>query len=289
MADLPTPEQLRRQVEDIREVATLPHVMLRILEVIGDPNASARSLSQEIAADASLTAKILKIVNSAYYGFYREIVLLNDAVVVLGFEEIKRICLAISVLGMLGGDSPQDEERLHFWRHCFDTAALAELIARELHRGSQGAFTAGLLHDIGRAVLDQKFPELYDAVRRCQTEAGCAAAQAEEALLGVTHAEVGFWLAERWNLPPLLAEAIRFHHQPGAATDGAPMAAVVHIADVLAHRRSVEELDGKPQREVDPVALQTLGIGYTELEELQQAAIKKIEAGESLVSELVTP
>lgn len=284
MVEFPTPERLRREVEDIREVGTLPHVMGRILEVAASEQASASDLSDEIARDASLTAKILKIVNSAFYGFYREIALLNDAVVVLGFAEIQRISLAISVVGMLGG-----EKRIRFWNHCFHTAAIAELLERDLGRGGQGAFTAGLLHDIGRAVLDQHFPQLFAAVLAKELEQGCTSAEAEEALLDTTHAEIGFWLAERWHLPPTVAEALRFHHRPGEAADGAILAATVHVADVLAHQATeIGEGGEGPHRMIDPIALENLHVGPAQLEDLQVEFTRRIETGDNFIADLVS-
>ena len=289
MVEFPSPDNLRRQVEDIREVATLPHVMLRILEVVSNDNASAEDLSGEIAADASLTAKILKIVNSAYYGFYREIALLTDAVVVLGFEEIKRISLAMSVLGMFGDRTTRDQARMAFWEHSFHTAAMAELLERDLGRGGRGAFTAGLLHDIGRAVLDQSFPDLHQAIVANERDTVRTAAVVEQELLGTTHAEIGFWLAERWNLPQVLSEAIRYHHAPTQAVEGAMMAATVHVADVLVHRLATTEDEAGPERPLADAALTCLGVSVAQLEEMQAAAGKRIAKGQGLVAELLAP
>ncbi len=284
---MPTPEALRRQVEDIREVGTLPHVMSRILEVIANERASAQDLSDEIVADPGLTAKILKIVNSAFYGFYREIALISDAVVVLGFEEIQRISLAISVVGMLGKGSAREADRIQFWNHCFYTAAMAELLERELGRGGQGAFTAGLLHDIGRAVLDQHFPDIYQEIVATEKATGRLPADVEQQLLGTTHAEIGFWLAERWHLPPLIAEAMRYHHALGKAGDAVAMAATVHLADVLVHRLTEVGEENGTERQLDPLALETLNVAPAQLEEIQLEFNRRIETGDSIISDLV--
>lgn len=287
MPNFPSCEQLRRQVEDIREVGTLPHVMVRILDVIGDENASAKDLSDEIAADPGLTGKILKIVNSAFYGFYREIALISDAVVVLGFEEIQRISLAISVVGMLGRKGGGNDERVRFWNHCFHTAAIAELLERELGRGGKGAFTAGLLHDVGRAVLDQHFPELFQTLLATERRERQLPIVVEQNLLGTTHAEIGYWLAERWHLPPVLAEAIRFHHVPAEAGDGAVMAATVHVADVLVHRLTAVEEEDALEREIAPSALECLHVGPAQLETIQLEFIRRLESGDGFITELI--
>lgn len=289
MTDFPTPEKLRHQVADIREVGTLPHVMLRILDIVADERSSAADLADAIATDTSLTAKILKIVNSAFYGFYREIALVADAVVVLGFEEIKRISLAISVVGMLGGKSARDERRLRFWHHCFQTAALADLIERDLTRGSQGAFTAGLLHDIGRALLDQHFPDMFAAIAAEEAATHRTTAEVERALLGVDHGEIGFWLADGWNLPPQLAEAIRFHHAPDLATEGARLAATVHIADTMVHWANDVAEDAPPDREIQEAALAMLGTDLAHLQALQAEWATRMTDSDAAAADLITP
>ncbi|UCD57729.1 MAG: HDOD domain-containing protein, partial [Candidatus Hydrogenedentota bacterium] len=200
---------------EITEISTLPQVMVRIMEIITDEDSSATDLANEIAKDASLTAKILKMVNSAYYGFYREIVKVSDAVVVLGFSEIRRLSLAISVLDMFGGS--RAKHRLEFWNHSFACAAMSDILAKEWGMHDNGAFTAGLLHDIGKAVLDQYFASMFSAVQACMQERSLKAHEAEGQLLGFDHTDIGYWLSERWNLPMSLSEAIHCHHRPESA------------------------------------------------------------------------
>jgi len=226
-------EDFKRRLAEIREISTLPQVMMRIMEIITDDRSSAIDLAEEIAKDTSLTAKILKMVNSAYYGFYREISKVSDAVVVLGFNEIRRLSLAISVLDRFGGGS--DERRVAFWNHSFACAAMSDILAREQHLQDQGAFTAGLLHDIGKAILDQYFSEMFEAVRERKGQNGLGTHEIERELFGFDHADVGYWLSERWNLPVTLSEAIHYHHRPESATEMPELAQLVHLADKLAN------------------------------------------------------
>ncbi len=220
-------EKFKKRLAEIKEISTLPHVMMRIMEIITNENSSAADLAEEIAKDASLTAKILKMVNSAYYGFYREIAKVSDAVIVLGFNEIRRLSLAISVFDMFEG------HRLEFWNHSFACAAMSDILAKERLLQDQGAFTAGLLHDIGKSILDQYFSDMFNAVQELMTERSICAHEAEMELYGFDHAEIGYWLAERWNLPVTLGEAIRYHHRPEAATEMPELAQLVHLADRL--------------------------------------------------------
>ena len=224
-------KEFKKKLMEIREISTLPHVMMRIMEIITDDNSSATELAKEIANDASLTAKILKMVNSAYYGFYREIVKVSDAVVVLGFNEIRRLSLAISVLDMFRG--PKEDRRLKHWNHSFMCGAMSDILAKEWRIEDKGAFTAGLLHDIGKVVLDQYFSNMFFAIQARMSECGERFHEAERSLYEFDHADIGHWVSEKWNLPVSLSEAIRCHHRPEIAQVAPDLVKVVHAADTL--------------------------------------------------------
>jgi len=227
-------EEFRKKLMEIDEISTLPHVMVRIMEIITDESSSATDLGDEIAKDSSLTAKILKMVNSAYYGFYREIVKVSDAVVVLGFNEIRRLSLAISVLDMFTGKD-RTQYRLRFWGHSFACAAMSDILTKEWSLPGTGAFTAGLLHDIGKAVLDQYFPSMFSRVQSHMQDESLSAHEAEHTLYGFDHGDIGFWVSERWNLPVNLSEAIRYHHSPESAEEAPQLCRLVYTANILVH------------------------------------------------------
>jgi putative nucleotidyltransferase with HDIG domain len=227
-------EQFKKKLMEINEISTLPQVMSRIMQIVTDENSCAADLAKEITKDKSLTAKILKVVNSAYYGFYREIVKVSDAVVVLGFNEIKRLSLAMSVLDMFGKDK-RAQHRLALWNHSLACAAMSDILEKEWKLRNRGAFTAGLLHDIGKAVLDQYFPPMWAAVQVMMHEQSLQAYEAERRLFGFDHSDIGCWLSEKWNLPQNLIEAIRCHHRPEAAQLEPELARAVHVANRLAN------------------------------------------------------
>ena len=227
-------EEFKKKLMEINEISTLPQVMARIMKIVTDENSCAADLAKEITKDKSLTAKILKIVNSAYYGFYREIVKVSDAVVVLGFNEIKRLSLAMSVLDMFGKDK-QAEHRLALWNHSLMCAAMSDILEKEWGLQHHGAFTAGILHDIGKAVLDQYFPPMFAAVQVLMHEHSIQAYEAEQRLFGFDHSDIGSWLSEKWNLPQNLIEAIKTHHQPEQARIEPELAKVVFVANRLAN------------------------------------------------------
>ncbi len=225
-------KDFKKKLLDIKEISTLPQIMSRIMQIITDEKSCASDLAEEIAKDKSLTAKILKIVNSAYYGFYREIVKIPDAVVVLGFNEIRRLSLAISVFDMFGG-TERAEHRLRLWNHSLACAAMCDILAKEWGVQEKGAFTAGLLHDIGKTVLDQYFPSMFTAVQEYMEQRSVRAHEAERILFGFDHADIGFWLSDRWNLPATLSEAIRYHHRTQGGVDLSKITELVQAADEL--------------------------------------------------------
>ncbi|RJP19149.1 MAG: HDOD domain-containing protein [Candidatus Abyssobacteria bacterium SURF_5] len=226
--------QFKKKLMEIHEISTLPQVMARIIEIVTDENSCATDLAAEITKDKSLTAKILKIVNSAYYGFYREIVKVSDAVVVLGFNEIKRLSLAMSVLDMFRKDK-RTQHRISLWNHSLACAAMSDIIERERGLRNRGAFTAGLLHDIGKAVLDQYFPPMFAAVQVLVHEQSLQFYEAERQLFGFDHSDIGCWLTEKWNLPQNLIEAIRCHHRPETAQTEPELARIVYLANRLSN------------------------------------------------------
>ncbi len=236
-------ERIKRITQTIINLPTLPTVVAKMVELIDDPRSSSRSLSRLVKTDQVLTARILRLANSAYYGFPNPICSINLAIVVLGFETIKNLGLSVAVISRFARSS-QDGELLdytRFWEHSVGVAVAARLLAR-LHgfRSLENeAFVAGLVHDLGKVILSQYQTAQYSQTLRLVAEERLLLVRAEERVLGVTHAEVGGWLAERWNLPASLAEAIRLHHVPLTARQAPLLTAIVHFADILARAARV--------------------------------------------------
>jgi len=291
----PDPEErarsLRKATESVLTLPTLPLVASRMLQMVDDPRISAGALGRALSEDQVLTARVLKLANSSYYGFPRGIGTVNLAVVVLGFDAVKELVLSVAVMDLFrhgAADSRLDLPR--FWDHSVRVAAAARQIARILRWKAVGeAFTAGILHDIGRVVLHQYQPRQFDEMVRRVVDDGVPPLDAELDVLGATHAEVGAWLVEKWNLPAPLVQAVRFHHAPGdAPSEHAAHAALLHIADVLTHRLGFGNgLDGHLMPEVQPAALHILAsegliLGEDDLGPLEQAILEEVEKVDGL-------
>jgi HD-like signal output (HDOD) protein len=240
-------------VGSIDALPTLPSVVSRVSELVDDPSASAGDINEVISHDLALSAKILKLVNSAFYGFPRRISSITHAVVILGFQTVRNIALSAFVLDAFDSSSLPFGYR-NFWIHSVGVGVAANVVG-----SSQGlpmsddAFMCGLLHDIGKLVLHQHMREEFAKVMAKVGSEDTTLVEAESQVLETGHAEVGALLMEHWQLPVKMVCALRHHHTPDEAPEeAAKLVAAVHLADILA--RSL--LIGSGGNEKTPVASQ---------------------------------
>lgn len=232
MMDPTTLQQFRADVIARKSLPTIPPVLTGIIALIDDDRAGAKKLVELIERDQALTARLLRLANSAFFGQARKVATIPRAVLLLGFSTVRNLALGVKVWDTLGtGVSRGELERL--WAHAVEVAAAARVIARQQRQvNPDEAFTTGLLHDVGQLVLALRMKELYwETVNKATSTEQLAGL--EQANLGVDHAEVGSWLLEAWNLPALIVEAVRRHHDAEARTG---LAGAVAIANRLAHR-----------------------------------------------------
>lgn len=205
--------QVRIKLERLRDLPTIPNVMADVLNAIEDPDINASRLAKIIETDQSLTAKILKTANSPYYGFVRKISTIDLAIVVMGLNTIKEIVLSLVVHKFFSKIDPRVFNVKHFWEYSVFCGSTARLLARKLGYKLAGeAFVAGLMHDIGILILVEYFKNDYKNVFNLAYNSKLSELEAEKKLLGFTHAEIGFWIAEKWNLPAPLCNSILNHH-----------------------------------------------------------------------------
>lgn len=225
--------------EIIQRVRTLPHLrdtVLHLVQVVSDPNSSLSDIVEALRYDPTLTAELLRLCNSAYYGVGREVSSLEDAVHLLGTTKVFQLAMAAYARTMLG--EPQEGYGLPagaLWTHSVAVALAARLLARRM-RLSQSAllFTAGLLHDSGKVVLNEFVSRAYAEIVQRVAEDHVSFCDAEQQVLGYTHSEVGARLAEAWKLPQPIVDCARYHHEPEALPAPNELVDAVHLADTVA-------------------------------------------------------
>ena len=229
---IPDPQKI---IEKINDLPTLSRTVLKITELVNDPKSSAKDLARVITDDQVLTARLLKLVNSSFYGFPQRISTVTGAIVLLGFDAIRNLLLTTSVFDLFANRNrkkKQDQER--FWDHSLGCAVGAKVIGNYLrHDKIEELFVSGLLHDIGKIVEMMYLPDEFGKVVAVINRENILMTTAENKVLGYNHAEVGKLLAEKWNLPLKLVQVIAHHHQPNDAGSFAMEAAIVHLADIF--------------------------------------------------------
>ncbi len=230
-----SPEELKKALQKFKDLPTLPDVVAKVTRTVANPLASADDLNQVISLDQALTFKVLRLANSAYYGFPHEITTITQAVTILGFNTIRNLALSVSVHKLLFGGKERDLfSPRDFWKHCVATAVCARLLARRVgYKSEDNAFTAGLLHDIGKAVLDKIAHDDFVKALKESQEGGLPLWECEVRHCGIDHATLGGVIADLWNLPRELKTAVEFHHRPSAAGSVDVLVAVVHVANEL--------------------------------------------------------
>lgn len=250
-AESPQPavdNKVKQVISNIRNLPTPPIVFHQIQKVINDPNCSAAQIAAILAEDPAMSVKVLKLTNSAFYGLSQEVESVKQAVVIVGMEAIKNLVLSASILDMFKGKEFDQEYQEQFWRHSLATAFGSRLLARKLRaRGivdPDTAFSAGLLHDIGKIIMICFLPKEYAKVLEAKkASVGLADHIVEANVLGYDHAQVGAMLAQQWKLPHKLAEAIVHHHCPENSSPEDAIAYVVHIANYISRRTFSDRLE----------------------------------------------
>jgi HD-like signal output (HDOD) protein len=229
------PPDLNRIIARVEDLPTLPRTVLKITELVNDPKSSARDLARIITDDQVLAARLLRLVNSSFYGFPQRISTITGAIVLLGFDAIRNLLLTTSVFDLFPNRKNTSLIRQEqFWDHSLGCAVGSKIIGNHLRYDKvEELFVSGLLHDIGKIVEMIFLPEAFKEIVKRVRDENILMIAAEERILGYRHPEVGKLLAEKWNLPPKLTSVILHHHQPSEAGRFALEAAIVHLADIL--------------------------------------------------------
>ena len=275
---LPGKREVDAVIEKAVHLHTLPVIIFEANRLMRDPRTSAQQVADLIARDPVIAARMLRLVNSSYYGFQQRIGNLTQAIVILGFQTVKNIMLTVTVIESFRRDRHDPLDYPLFWSHSVACAIAAGEIARLAKTPhADEAYVAGLLHDIGKLLIAQHLPSIALAVRD-KLEAGMSEVEAERLFLGRDHSDVGCLLARSWLLPESLTEAIRDHHHPQPMKQGSS-ADVVHLADLLVSAFGITRPDSSLPRAAEGLSCR-LGYNEVDLAEWIRTIVTALEQAE---------
>lgn len=270
-------EFIRELLEGDVRLTTLPAVYLKINETIKKPSSSTQEIAEMIGKDTSLTARLLKLVNSSFYGYPTAIDSLPKAVSIVGTSQLSMLAFGIDLVDEFKDIPKGYIDMDSFWRHSLACGIVARLLATVRNiQTTERLFMAGMLHDIGRLVLYNYLPDEAVSILEEAAQRGELLYRAEEARLGKDHAEIGGQLLQIWRLPQSLENAVRFHHRPVESPNGLEPA-LVHVADVVVKAMGVGSSGGDFVPPLDPKAWQQAGLPVKCLEPIAGQAERQLE------------
>jgi putative nucleotidyltransferase with HDIG domain len=248
---------------NLYDVPTLSAVVAQALDVLQRPETAAREVEHIVLKDPAISAKLLRVANSPFFGLARRITTVVDAVRVLGFANVQGM-----ILGLAAFDAFRSARLglVDFWKHSITVGTGARFLAGRVGWTPEEAFTAGILHDIGKLILVVQNEAEYRQVLVRQRESGRGSLEAEQALFEFTHAEAGALVAERWQLPTAYVDTIAHHHDPTGAEEAGVLCALVAVADHAAHGAFEGAFSHQPLAAERSLALECVGLGEDDWE-----------------------
>ncbi len=221
-------QEFRTALRKTNNLPTLPGIISKLTKMADDPDTTTEQMGKVISRDHILAAKLLKLVNSAFYGFPQRISSLSSAIILLGFNVVKSLIISASIFEVM------EDQDVELWEHSLGCAVVCSVIAKRLGvNDPEEVSTAALIHDIGKVAIKMELPKEYALICRLVQERGLSMRQAEKEVLGLDHAEAGAWLTKSWNLPAKLIEPIRCHHDPRKAKDEQLNSSIIHFSDIV--------------------------------------------------------
>ncbi len=279
-------------IEDIvkktTDLPTIPAAALKVMREAESATGTASAVAQAIAQDHALSARVLRLANSAYYGLSRQVLDLQEAVVVLGMRSVRNLAVVAATYPWMSKPiKGYDLGPRQMWAHSFGVAVASQLVARRTGKCSEDtAFTAGLLHNVGKVALSVWLENKLRAMQNMALRDNLSFDQVERKILGYDHADVGAYLGESWNLPEILVKTIRYHHRPNEVENYDPIVDCVHIGDFLTMSMGFG-LGGDGLRyDISDDAIGRLTVEPNDLDEITLEFVESYHAYEKLFEEM---
>jgi len=269
------PDIRKEILSKLHQLPTLPAVVQEVIASFQDAEMDTTSLADKIARDQGLSAKVLRVANSSFYGLSRKVGTIQDAVVVLGFDTVRSLVLSAGMMKAFPPTSGSSFDRQAYWQHSFRVAAIAKALARHFQQGQQLAFTSGIFCDVGQLVLDLCIPQQHSEVLQRQPDSGLSLLEFERAELGFDHAEIGAELMRLWNFPDEIEQVVRYWHLPEQSPVFNPLVCIVYMAESVERGVALEELKARfMQTKCNQMAVQweLIAAVLPQAEQLQEAA-----------------
>jgi putative nucleotidyltransferase with HDIG domain len=267
--------------ERLAKLPALPVTVIDVLRLVDQPDVDIATIEKKISLDQGLAARMLKVANSPFYGMSGRIQSVRDACVMLGVHTIRNVVITTGVLECFPPETSNGLDRTLLWRHAIGTGVAAKVLSRLCGQNQETAFTAGLLHDIGKLALEACFPGEYADVFCYRDTSDCLLRDAELAVLGLDHALAGEHLLSMWRLPGQLTEAVARHHRPDEVP-GSVLADIVHLADILCRGLEIGDGGDGLMPLLSEQVLDRLGLSWSDIAECLPE-IERITAASELM------
>ncbi len=256
-------------LDNIPDLPTLPNVVLKVNNLLKDHDSSIQELGKTIETDQAMVTKILRLVNSTFYGFRSKIRNISHAIIILGFNNVRNALVSVSIIKSFAEKKGfEGFEIKDFWRHSIAVAVISKYLSEESKLDSpDDCFVAGLLHDIGKVVLSQYFTELFGLVWKSIQEDGLSFYEAEKKLLPANHVQIGAHLAKKWRFPASLIESITYHHDIRKTVSNLSQLVIVHTANTVTNNYEADSNTSLDSIPIDPEAKRIM---FRQLETLSE-------------------
>jgi len=229
------PDEILKKLDSIKDIPTLPTIVFELNELLQDPNTPITNISDIIEKDQAMSLKVLKLVNSAFYGIHKDVNDIGNAIVLLGFNTVRNAIVSLGVIKLFSGmKSLEGFDISDFWKHSLAVAVVSKSLGEKTKIASpDSCFVGGLLHDIGKVILAQYFQDLFEKVWNTAKRENISFYEAEKKEISIDHGRIGAHLATNWELPENFIDVIRWHHDVRNDSESKKLILIIYLSDII--------------------------------------------------------